>query len=74
MPSPSSVLWFDNPESIAATIAAGLKNDQSIIQQTQSWFEKINLHPASDSSSRILDAFKKIISERSEKKTQLLEN
>ena len=64
MPSASAVLWFDNPKSIGPAIATAIKNGEGITRHTQSWFEKINQHPPTDASSRILTAFRKIMSDR----------
>ena len=56
MPSPDAVFWINDPESISEIILAGLKNNADVLKNAKIWFEKINLSPAKDASSRILDA------------------
>lgn len=61
MPSQESVLWIDSPQQISKIISKGMNDNETVLQNAQRWFEKINQHQPKDASVRILDAFKKII-------------
>lgn len=61
MPSQDAVLWIDSPEMIPQIIVKGLEASDKTREHAQHWFERINLHPTADASSRIVKAMQDII-------------
>ncbi len=64
MPANDAVFWIDAPQEIQAVIKKGLSEPENVVREASVWFEKINIHPTSMASSRILDTFEKIINKR----------
>ncbi len=56
-----SVIWMNNLEDIEQYIIKGLNCDSNIINNAQSWFEKINVHPIENSSVRIVNSINTIL-------------
>lgn len=63
MPNKDAVIWLNHPSEIAEKIEKGLNNKKQIVDNAQEWFEKINLHPIDQSSTRIIAVLKQIISD-----------
>ncbi|HEU4790441.1 MAG TPA: UDP-glycosyltransferase [Flavobacterium sp.] len=62
MPSKDAVFWIDNPSTIASIIEKGLIKNSSEIEGAKQWFKIINQHPPQQSSKRIWEGIKSIIS------------
>jgi len=61
MPDEDAVIWIKSPDEMESKIENLLKNNTITLQKAQSWFEKINQHPVTNASSRVLDSIKSII-------------
>lgn len=59
MPSKKAVFWIDSKEMLK-TIIRNIEVEDNR-KYTKEWFEKINLHPINNASSRIIDSLGKII-------------
>ena len=60
MPSLEAVIWLNSAEEISVKIKGALSNENSLVE-TKKWFERINQHPITQSSSRILNSLKSIV-------------
>lgn len=60
MPNRDAVLWINNPDTIAAIIEKGIKQNSSYIKGAQQWFEIINQHSPKEASKRIWEGIKTI--------------
>jgi hypothetical protein len=61
MSSKDAVLWIKSPEAIEEIILRGLEQPDDVVRHAQNWFEKINLHPTGQASTRILNQISQII-------------
>ena len=61
MPSKDAVLWINSPQAIADIILRGIERPGEVVRHAQNWFEKINLHPTGQASTRILNQIGQII-------------
>lgn len=56
-----AVVWLNSPDEIADKIEMMLRDEaQEVVGNAQEWFEKINQHPAEESSKRIWEGIAKI--------------
>jgi hypothetical protein len=62
MPYRDTVLWIDNPDTIATIIEKGIAKNPSVIRGAKQWFEIINQHPPQEASKRIWEGIKTIVS------------
>jgi hypothetical protein len=61
MPHKESVVWLNSSKEIAQKIKSSLLNSNTIIDNAQNWFEKINQVPPQLASQRIWEGIKQII-------------
>jgi hypothetical protein len=61
MPSKKAVVWLDSSQEIAKKIETMLRTPNETAGEAKRWFEIVNRFPFDRASSRIMDAFRKII-------------
>ena len=64
MPDNNAVIWLNSRDEIAKKLETVLSGNTDVVSHAQKWFEKINMHPPQDASSRILEAIDSIISQK----------
>ena len=64
MPSKDAVLWLDHPNTIQKSLLKMLDKTNGIASSTKKWFYKINQHPATEASNRILDAIYTVVNKQ----------
>lgn len=60
MPDKDAVIWLNSPQEIAQKIASALSENSKTVKWAGEWFEKINRHPATEASNRIVNCLKSI--------------
>lgn len=58
MPKKECVVWLDHPDNIKQCLIQLLEAPKATVEASKKWFQKINLHPPTKASVRILEHVK----------------
>jgi hypothetical protein len=60
MPTNNAVIWVHQPNQFEQALQQVFAGAETTVEAAKKWFNIVNLHPANQASTRVIDALEKI--------------